>query len=245
MVARVDCPALARCAAYWAAQWLRYRCGDGLTLLIGEGVATVLTAKQATGHPAIAALSSGNLAKVAMVMRESYPAARLVLLAELVKATGVADHHAVEAARAVGGLIAVPVFPDGRQDKDTDFNDMAQRHGLDAMSAAIASAREAAAGATPAGDSDCWPTPLPDGLPAVQAFDTDLLPEALRGWVADIAERMQCPPDFPAVGALVALSSLIGGRAVIAPKARDDWRVVPNLWGCIVGRPGVMKSPAL
>jgi putative DNA primase/helicase len=89
------------------------------------------------------------------------------------------------------------------------------------------------------------PAPLPDPLPAVQPFDSELLPEALRGWVTDIAERMQCPPDFPAVGAVVALSSLIGARAVVAPKARDDWRVVPNLWGLVVGRPGVMKSPAL
>jgi hypothetical protein len=31
----------------------------------------------------------------------------------------------------------------------------------------------------------------------------------------------------------------------VQPKARDDWQVVPNLWGLIVGRPGVMKSPAL
>jgi putative DNA primase/helicase len=92
-----------------------------------------------------------------------------------------------------------------------------------------------------------WPKPeaLPDGLPPVPAFDPDLLPEALRPWVLDIAHRMQCPPDFPAVGALVALSSLVGARAVVAPKARDDWRVVPNLWGAVVGRPAVMKSPAL
>jgi len=67
----------------------------------------------------------------------------------------------------------------------------------------------------------------------------------LRGWVMDIAHRMQCPADFPAVAALVALSSLIGARAVIQPKARDDWQVVPNLWGAVVGRPGVKKSPAL
>ena len=95
--------------------------------------------------------------------------------------------------------------------------------------------------------ADTWPdpTPLPDALPPVQAFDPDLLPVALRGWVTDIAHRMQCPPDFPAVGAVVALSSLIGARAVVQPKARDDWQVVPNLWGLIVGRPGVMKSPAL
>ena len=32
---------------------------------------------------------------------------------------------------------------------------------------------------------------------------------------------------------------------MVAPKQHDDWRVVPNLWGLIVGRPGVMKSPAL
>lgn len=92
-----------------------------------------------------------------------------------------------------------------------------------------------------------WPDPvsLPDALPTVAPFDLELLPEAMRGWVADIAHRMQCPPDFPAVGAVVAISSVIGARAVVAPKARDDWRVVPNLWGLIVGRPGVMKSPAL
>jgi putative DNA primase/helicase len=89
------------------------------------------------------------------------------------------------------------------------------------------------------------PLPLPDSLPPVQAFDPELMPEALRGWVVDIADRMQCPPDFPAVGAVVALSSLIGARAVVQPKAKDDWQVVPNLWGLIVGRPGVMKSPAL
>jgi putative DNA primase/helicase len=89
------------------------------------------------------------------------------------------------------------------------------------------------------------PAPLPNDLPPVMPFDPELLPQALRGWVADIAHRMQCPPDFSAVGAMVAISSLIGARAVVAPKEKDDWLVVPNLWGLIVGRPGVMKSPAL
>ncbi|MDD2728681.1 YfjI family protein [Malikia sp.] len=97
------------------------------------------------------------------------------------------------------------------------------------------------------GMSGTWPepVPLPDGLPPVAPFDAELLPEALRGWVADIAHRMQCPPDFTAVGVLVAISSLIGARAVVKPKERDDWTVTPNLWGLVVGRPGVMKSPAL
>lgn len=95
--------------------------------------------------------------------------------------------------------------------------------------------------------TDDWrdPLPIPKGLAPVAPFDADMLPEAFRAWVCDIADRMQCPVDFPAVGAMVALSSVIGRRRVIAPKRFDDWTVTPNLWGCIVGRPGVMKSPAL
>lgn len=96
-------------------------------------------------------------------------------------------------------------------------------------------------------DSESWtaPTPLPEALPPVMAFDENLLPVAVRPWVMDIAHRMQCPADFPAVTVLVALSSLIGARAVVQPKAQDNWQVVPNLWGVAVGRPGVKKSPAL
>ena len=109
------------------------------------------------------------------------------------------------------------------------------------------SAMDAIQAALDAAELVAWPDPevLPDALPAVDVFDAELLPEALRAWVMDIAHRMQCPPDFPAVAALVGISSLIGARAVIRPKEYDDWRVVPNLWGLIVGRPGAMKSPAL
>jgi uncharacterized protein DUF3987 len=89
------------------------------------------------------------------------------------------------------------------------------------------------------------PKPLPDGLPSVEPFIPGLLPPALRPWVMDIADRMQCSPDFPSAAAIVALGSVIGRRCGIRPKRRDDWTVVPNLWGAAVGRPGVMKSPAI
>lgn len=96
-------------------------------------------------------------------------------------------------------------------------------------------------------DAESWlpPQPIPDTLRPVEPFNFALLPDALRPWITDIAERMQCPPDFPAVGVLVALSSVIGRKACIRPKRQDDWRVMPNLWGVIVGRPSAMKSPAL
>jgi putative DNA primase/helicase len=92
-----------------------------------------------------------------------------------------------------------------------------------------------------------WPDPrsLPDELPAVLPFDYGLLPEAFGPWVQDIAERTQCPPDFPAVGAMVALAGVVGRKIGIRPKRLDDWLVIPNLWGAVIGRPGIMKTPAL
>lgn len=89
------------------------------------------------------------------------------------------------------------------------------------------------------------PVPLPDDLPAVPAFPAALLPDSLRGWISDISERMQCPPDFPAVAAMVAASIVVGRQVGFRPKARDSWTVTPNLWGATVGRPGLLKSPAL
>jgi hypothetical protein len=92
-----------------------------------------------------------------------------------------------------------------------------------------------------------WPEPEPlrEELPPVPAFDPSLLPDRLRPWIVDIANRMQCPMDFPAVAAVVVLSSVLGRKIAIRPKRRDSWQVVPNLWGAVVGRPSVLKTPAI
>jgi putative DNA primase/helicase len=92
-----------------------------------------------------------------------------------------------------------------------------------------------------------WPAPrpLPNGLLPVKPFDLAMVPAAFAPWIEDIAERMQCPPDYPAISAMVALGAAIGGKIGIRPKRHDDWLIVPNLWGCIIGPPGYMKSPAM
>jgi hypothetical protein len=82
-------------------------------------------------------------------------------------------------------------------------------------------------------------------LRPVAPFDANLLPEALRTWVMDEADRMPCPPEFIAVAAIVALGAVIGARCAIKPKSNDTWLVVPNLWGCIVASPSAKKSPAI
>jgi len=92
-----------------------------------------------------------------------------------------------------------------------------------------------------------WPEPLllPDELPPVESFDFALLPDTLRRWAQDICERLQCPPDFVAVGIMATLGAVIGRKIGIRPQSKTDWTVTANQWGLIIGRPGIMKSPAL
>jgi hypothetical protein len=94
--------------------------------------------------------------------------------------------------------------------------------------------------------SEPWPEPKPlPGLSEVEQFRYDLLPESYREWIRDIVDRMQCPPDFPAVAAIITTASVIGRQICIRPRLRDDWAVVPNLWGGVVARPSLLKTPAL
>ena len=96
-------------------------------------------------------------------------------------------------------------------------------------------------------EADLWPEPkpLPDLLPPVAPFDSATLPDAVRSFVEDVAERMQCPLDFPAVAMMIVLAGVLGRKIGVRPKRRDDWTVIANLWGIVVGRPGIMKTPAI
>lgn len=86
---------------------------------------------------------------------------------------------------------------------------------------------------------------LPD-KPPVEKWDDTLVPEVIRDYVRDAAKRMQCPPDFVAVAAVVGLAGVAGTNFRIRPKKLDTgFEIVPNLWGALVGRPSSMKSPTL
>jgi len=90
------------------------------------------------------------------------------------------------------------------------------------------------------------PLPLGGALPPVKPFDTAWLPDDFRPWIADIAERMQCPPEFPAMAAMAALSSVAGRRFCIQPKEQDEsYTEFPHLWAMLIGNPSLMKSPAM
>jgi hypothetical protein len=91
-----------------------------------------------------------------------------------------------------------------------------------------------------------WPRrqPLPDPLPVPLLLD-ELLPPPLRPWLLDVAERASIPLEFVAAPAIVGLGAVVGRAVGIQPARFDDYLVVPNLWGGIVGPPGWLKSHAV
>lgn len=194
-----------KAGGFWASGPLPDGNGKGLVLVIGEGVATVLSAHEATSHPVMAALSSGNLAKVAKSMRESYPLAELIILADLIKATGEPDPHAIEAGQAVGGKVAVPVFGPDREPGQTDFNDMAKVFGLELVAEAIRNAKA--------------PAPKLEHVDVNLICGRDISPTPIawlwQGWLA--AGKMHILGGAPGTGKTTIMMSL---AATITTGAR-------------------------
>lgn len=206
-----------KAGGYWATEPLP---DDLATLLIGEGVATVLSSRDASGQLAIAALSSGNLPAVAKAMRKRYPAAALVILADLVKVTGAPDLHAIEAAQSVGAKLAVPDFGPMRNPEATDFNDMAMTCGAEAVERAIANASQLARGEarrnaendTPDRDSESrdWKEPQPLAAKVEpEPYPLDALPDSIRAAVKEVTDFVKAPVPLVASSALAALSLAI------------------------------------
>lgn len=125
-------------------------------LCIAEGFATGATIHEATGYPVAVAFNAGNLLAVALAMREKFPDLPLIICADddsqtegnpgLTKAT--------EAARSVGGLLAIPDFGANRPDKATDFNDMMAHCGMEAVQRVIAGVVASVIGEYQPGDDD-------------------------------------------------------------------------------------------
>jgi putative DNA primase/helicase len=147
--------------------------------------------------------------------------------------------------RVFSGHAADPLQAGGRA-HDAFGAWCALEHGGDERAAVRAAARLLGLERAPVGgEAGSKPRPLPPELLPVPPFPVEALPDTLRPWVADVAERMQCPPDFVAVPLIVGASLLAGRVARVRLRRRDDWTEPANLWAAIVGRPGMMKTPAM
>jgi len=242
-------------------------------IIICEGYATGASVREATGSHVAVAFTAGNLYKVALAIRKKRSDITIIIAADNDQKTafnpGVVE--ATKAANAVAGLVAIPR---GKKGCNIDWNDVHKEQGLAAVKAGIKRAvtpsedsaeyplcdfgkvvkgqKEALPSlptppSAPFVNSKEWgnPEPLPSSLLPIPAFNPHLLPDVFKDYVLDVVERTCCPIEFVAVSIMTALGGVVGKKCSIHPKANDDWLVVPNLWGALVGRPSTMKSPSI
>lgn len=106
---------------------------DSRVVVVAEGVATALSLAMATGHVAVACGSLGNFDQVLGYLREAMPWLRLVLAADIEKGSGKVGEKVKATARKHGAVLAFPVFGKDREATQTDFNDLHQGRGIDAV----------------------------------------------------------------------------------------------------------------
>ena len=114
--------------------------GDVDKVIIAEGYSTSASNYEATGHTAIVAFDAGNLILVANIIREKHPDSEIIIAADNdqwkpeVGNTGV--KAAMAAAVEIDAKLVIPQFKN-TDTRPTDFNDLANLEGLDAVRAQI------------------------------------------------------------------------------------------------------------
>lgn len=115
-------------------------------ILVGEGLATMLSLHECTGHSAVVAFFAGNLLAVAKAIRELAPNAKIIICADNdVRDDGSINtgvEKATEAALDVGAYLAVPVLKKKGQYVKCDFNDLHLKKGKAHVRAVIANAKK-------------------------------------------------------------------------------------------------------
>ncbi len=186
-------------------------------LVVCEGYATAASIHEATGHACLVAFSAGNLPAVAKFARAQYPLREIILAADddheterkTGKNAGIAA--ATEAAREISAKVAVPRFVD-RAGK-SDFNDLAQAEGLEAVRAAEAVISHA----PPSELAPDWR--LARELFPRTPFPWEVLSHALASSLKQLA-RSCAASSTPLVGTMLCLiASALGRMVEVRPKS--------------------------
>jgi len=160
--------------------------GDG-PLFIAEGFATGATIHAATEKTVLVAFNAGNLLPVAKLARRRYPGRVIVICADDDHETAAREgknpgiEKATAAAKAVGAVLAVPNFTD--QAGKSDFNDLAQAEGVEAVQAIL--------------DAILAESPTPVLEEPLDHGGAILIREGALAEAVDAAEAVLARPDLP------------------------------------------------
>jgi len=104
---------------------------DGSPLLLCEGFATAASLREATGMVVVVAFSGSNLKHVAADLARQFPRSRLTVAGDRDAHGRGAEYAQAAADAAVGALVVLPRFADGRD--RGDFNDVHTAEGLESV----------------------------------------------------------------------------------------------------------------
>lgn len=199
---------------------------------VAEGLETALYCRQSTGIPMWSCGTAGLLEKV-----EIPDDVHTVII------FGDNDSHKMETGQKAAESLAKRLISEERRVKIL-IPEQAGQDWLDAKTLTrrkvddtpfLTSLNDFFVAPSPIADTDILPDVIPEYF----------LPQALRGYVSDIASGLQVPIGFPAVTMLSLLSSVVCSACAIKPKRHEPWFEEGNLFGFLVGMPSTKKSEVI
>lgn len=121
--------------------------------------------------------------------------------------------------------------------KPTDFNDLAQAAGLEAV-------REAVAKAMPAVPVAEWPDPILPGMVRAPEIPAAILPGWLGAMAGAVADSTQTPPALAVMVSLSVLATVLQRRFEVAPFG-DDYTEPLALWTLTALPSGARKTSVI
>lgn len=205
-----------------------------------EGYATGATLHQATGQAVAVAFTANNLDAVTGIMKKRYPDKRIIIAADNDIETakrrpdlGNPGRKAAEAAAAKHG-VGLSICP-----MDSDFNDLHQAQGLDAVREALGRVLWNSEGA----GLDHWDPIVPLDALEVDRIDPATLPGIVGEYAQAVARETETPLELAAGMLFVVIAACVQGRVKIQVKAGYSEPLV--FWTVAPMPPATRKSQVL
>ncbi|WP_281951399.1 DUF3987 domain-containing protein [Nitrosophilus kaiyonis] len=74
-------------------------------------------------------------------------------------------------------------------------------------------------------------------------IDPELLPYPIKEYFKDVSQRLYLPFEEVATAGFAFLSNLITDKLCLIPTNDISYKIIPNLWGCIIAEKGTRKTP--
>jgi len=203
-------------------------------LYIGEGYATMASIHAATGKPCVVSFNSGNLKRVAEIIKEQYPDKTITICAdddrETEKKTG--SNPGTKAGETAAGAIGAElcICP-----MNSDFNDLHVDQGLFAVQQALKNTRKI--------NDTAWEKSIPLKEDHAPELDQNLLPGIVGDMARAVSRETETPFELSAGLVLAVLGTACQGKFVV--KIKPGYQEPVNIWTVTALDPANRKSSVL